>query len=378
MPNVKAPAFFSYARTDAADALRLAADLKKAGANVWLDQVDIPPGRPWDREVEHALRVCDEMLLILSPASVDSVNVMDEVSFALQQRKTVIPLLFQECQIPLRLHRLQYIDFRSDYEDGLRRLLRSLAAENQVQVPPGPPATEPLPGGNPDDSRAVLRVNPASREYNTIMAAVRAAAEGDRILVEEGTYRENVVLHKPVEIIGEGDRETVIIESDDGNAVSFDAPRGRISNLTIRHSGNSHSAVKITRGRLLLEECDITSRGLSCVSIQYDADPTVRGNRIHGGRQEGLYAGEGAAGLIEDNEIFENGLAGVAVWRGASPAIRGNEIYGCKEGIYIGDGGRGIIEENRIHHNRGPAIKTEGGEPTLRPNQDYQNAAGGL
>lgn len=36
-------------------ALRVTADLKQAGANVWLDQLDIPPGRQWDREVEQAL-----------------------------------------------------------------------------------------------------------------------------------------------------------------------------------------------------------------------------------------------------------------------------------------------------------------------------------
>ena len=33
-------------------------------------------------------------------------NVLDEVSFALKKQKTVIPVLYQDCEIPLRLHRL--------------------------------------------------------------------------------------------------------------------------------------------------------------------------------------------------------------------------------------------------------------------------------
>ncbi len=135
--------------------------------------------------------------------------------------------------------------------------------------------------------------------------------------------------------------------------------------------------MKITRGRLELEDCDITSRGLSCVSIQHGAEPLVRGNHIHDGRQEGVYAGEGASGAIENNKIYMNSLAGVAIWRTASPTVRGNEIYGCKEGIYVGDRGSGLIENNKIHDNRGPGIKTEGGEPTMGPNEEYRNNLGG-
>lgn len=48
-------AFFSYCREDSDFALRLAGDLKEAGASVWLDQLDIVPGQRWDRAVEDAL-----------------------------------------------------------------------------------------------------------------------------------------------------------------------------------------------------------------------------------------------------------------------------------------------------------------------------------
>jgi parallel beta-helix repeat protein len=352
MENAKPPAFISYARNDREYALRLATDLKKSGASVWIDP-DIRPGYRWDAEIDKALRACEEVILILTPQSVDSENVMDEVSFALDEKKAILPLLFQDCEIPYRVRRWQWIDFRNAYETGLNQLLSRLGDQNQI------------------------RVAPAGSKYNTIMAGVLAAGEGERILIEEGAYEGSVALHKPVEIVGIGNRERIVIECSNDNCFLFDATQGRISNLTIRYTGGGeYSAVKITKGRLLLESCDVTSRGLSCISIQYDAEPTVRGNRIHGGRQEGVYAGEGASGIIEGNEIFENSLAGVAVWRGAAPTIRDNEIYGCKEGVYIGDRGRGIIDKNRIHHNRGPGIKTEGGDPTILSNHEYENAGG--
>ena len=119
-------AFFSYCREDSAFAQRLAADLKAAGADVWIDQIDIEPGVPWDAAIEGALKKCTRLLVILSPASVKSGNVRDEVSFALSKQKRVIPILYRKCKIPFRLDRLQQIDFRSDYDHGLTALRNTL------------------------------------------------------------------------------------------------------------------------------------------------------------------------------------------------------------------------------------------------------------
>jgi|HubBroStandDraft_4_1064222.scaffolds.fasta_scaffold188665_1 chaperonin GroEL len=52
---------------------------------------------------------------------------MDEVSFALEEKKTVIPVLYRDCTVPFRLRRVQHVDFRQDYAGGLQVLLRILA-----------------------------------------------------------------------------------------------------------------------------------------------------------------------------------------------------------------------------------------------------------
>ena len=95
--------------------MRLATDLKAAGVSVWLDQLDIVAGQRWASAVQDALNSCPKMLVILSPSSAGSTNVDDEVSFALEERKTVIPVLYRECNIPFRLRPFQYVDFRKDY-----------------------------------------------------------------------------------------------------------------------------------------------------------------------------------------------------------------------------------------------------------------------
>lgn len=122
-------AFLSYAREDSEFALRLAEDLKRAGAAVWIDQRDIEAGQPWDRAVESALNTCPRMLVLLSPAAVSSDNVLNEIARGLRKQKIVIPVLYLECDIPLLLERHQHIDVRSDYASGLKTLLRALAAQ---------------------------------------------------------------------------------------------------------------------------------------------------------------------------------------------------------------------------------------------------------
>jgi hypothetical protein len=118
--------FLSYARADASFALRLAGDLRAAGAAVWVDQLDIRPSERWDRSLEAALRACDGVLVVLSPRSVASENVMDEVGFAIDQRKELIPVLHERCDVPIRISRFQHVDFTRDYAAALERCKSAL------------------------------------------------------------------------------------------------------------------------------------------------------------------------------------------------------------------------------------------------------------
>ena len=148
MPLRTPMAFISYSREDSEFALRLARDLKAAGALVWLDQLDIQPGHAWDSSIEKALLEATRMLLVLSPASVKSENVRNEISFALEEKKIIVPVLHRDCAIPLQLHRIQRVDFRTDYAGGLRALLLHLdvqpavASDNRAEATP---PTVPIP-----------------------------------------------------------------------------------------------------------------------------------------------------------------------------------------------------------------------------------------
>ena len=213
-------------------------------------------------------------------------------------------------------------------------------------------------------------------DFDTIGSAIKAAEPGTRILVRPGTYREGLVIDKPLETLGDGKREDIVVEAKEKNAVLFKSSMGRIANLTLRQRGGGNwYCVNVAQGRLDLSDCDISSDSLACIAIHDGADPVVRRNRIHDGKEGGVFVHSEGRGTIEDNEITGNVCAGIAIQEGADPVVRRNRIHdGKQSGVFIHSEGRGTIEDNEITGNgiSGVAV-LDSGNPTVRNNRITNN-----
>ena len=118
--------FISYSRKNTETAKRLAVSLREAGANTWLDQENIPSGAKWDIEIQNAITQCTHLIVVITNDSVQSDPVQDEINFAMNKNKMVIPIIFEECELPLRLQRLQWVDLRGNFEEGIQKLILDL------------------------------------------------------------------------------------------------------------------------------------------------------------------------------------------------------------------------------------------------------------
>jgi len=138
-PNEQLRTFISYSRVNQQFALKLACELKSAGFSIWMDQFDIPTGRRWDDEIEKALLECEIFLIIMTPASIASENAKDEIGYAIDHNKRIMPVLLENCEIPLRLRRLQYVDFtQKNFAEGIssaKELLSKLVNEESFPAP---------------------------------------------------------------------------------------------------------------------------------------------------------------------------------------------------------------------------------------------------
>lgn len=212
-------------------------------------------------------------------------------------------------------------------------------------------------------------------DYTSVSEALRAAAAGARLLVRPGLYSESVIIDKPVQIIGDGARGDIIVESAGASCVLMRTDEALVRGLTLRELTGSSGmdegffAVDIPQGRLTLEDCDITSASLSCVGVHNDTtNPVIRRCRIHTSADSGIYIFNAAAGTVEECDIFNHTNAGVAVTERAKPTLRHCRVYAGKHaGIVFWNGGVGLVEECEIFGNAkaGVGINDEG-DPVLR------------
>ena len=77
MSSKEAKIFISYSRADFDFALKLGKDLRSAGANIWIDQLDVPLGEHWDDVAEKAFPPCPRAFcpLVFAPLTWKAVSV---------------------------------------------------------------------------------------------------------------------------------------------------------------------------------------------------------------------------------------------------------------------------------------------------------------
>lgn len=162
-------AFISYSRANSDFATRLTEDLKAAGHDIWFDQFNIPTGSRWDDEIEKALRSCAVFLLILSPASMQSQNVKDEVGYAIDAGKHILPVMIEPCDIPFRLRRFQFVNFIDrSYEESLAEI-----GDLLVQ------AEKPQPKLDSTDKPAAAKRPPAPTEKKSTIGGDQNIIQGN-------------------------------------------------------------------------------------------------------------------------------------------------------------------------------------------------------
>ena len=79
--------YLSHARKDGPLAIRLAEQLRRASFDVWLSEDSIVPGQNWAKETGKALDDAELMVVLLTPAAMESDALRQDIEFALGSRK---------------------------------------------------------------------------------------------------------------------------------------------------------------------------------------------------------------------------------------------------------------------------------------------------
>jgi TIR domain len=106
--------FISYSRDDTKIVQNIEEQLLNAGISTWRDAKNIGAGAAWDSSIEQAIIGANHVLAVVSAKSITSQNVADEIEFARERKKIIIPLLLDDSPLPMRMHRSQAIDLRTN------------------------------------------------------------------------------------------------------------------------------------------------------------------------------------------------------------------------------------------------------------------------
>lgn len=126
------PVFISYSRSDSEFVDQLAMQLVANRVSVWMDRWELRVGDSIVNKLQSALIEASALLVILSKESVKSDWCNKELNSGImremnEKRVIVLPVLIEDCTIPMFLQEKLYADFRKDHDAGLRSVLEALA-----------------------------------------------------------------------------------------------------------------------------------------------------------------------------------------------------------------------------------------------------------
>jgi HEAT repeat protein len=140
--NADGHIFLSYRGIEADFALQLAADLKNAGVNLWMDRFEIKPGEDWRGSIQQAINDCAAIIAAVSPDYVVSEYCLKELLRANDLKRPIFPVLLRSVEAkdwPFVIQGVQYVDFTNWRDEGAYRqhfdlLLKELRRKASGQI----------------------------------------------------------------------------------------------------------------------------------------------------------------------------------------------------------------------------------------------------
>ncbi|HUT38207.1 MAG TPA: protein kinase [Methanoregula sp.] len=151
-------------------------------------------------------------------------------------------------------------------------------------------------------------VAPSGAEFTSIQAAINRAFPGDTILVKSGTYRENLLLDKKIDLIGvdSGGGAPIIDPVKKGNAMEIHADSCRVEGFTIQNIELLNGIrVKSSMNTIRRNTFLNNANGIFLVSAIKN---TIYGNTITNSSQFGIALEDSNENLIEENILSKNSI----------------------------------------------------------------------
>ena len=203
--------------------------------------------------------------------------------------------------------------------------------------------------------------------------AIAAAAPGDTIEVTGGVFHGNLVVDRPLTLIGlDG---ATLDGNGAGTVLRLEAPDTTVRGFVVQNSGDSldreDSGIIAAAPRALVEGNQLINV-LFGIYINAAPGSTVRGNTIEGQDLEIARRGDLIRLWDSDDVLIENNVTrrgrDAVLWYSEHMTLRGNDFSHGRYGLHFMYCDDAIIEGNRLTNNSVGAYLMYGRRLTLRDN----------
>ncbi len=134
--------FLCHNSTDKAAVKAIGRELRARGLRPWLDEWELQPGLPWQRELERQIKTIRSAAVLVGESGFGPWQSEELESFLRQfvkRRCPVIPVVLPECatvpELPAFLDNRTWVDFRTDDPDPWERLIWGITGERPAPEP---------------------------------------------------------------------------------------------------------------------------------------------------------------------------------------------------------------------------------------------------
>ena len=237
-----------------------------------------------------------------------------------------------------------------------------------------------------DKDRNIIYVNwDGTGDYTTIQEGINVANSGDTVFVYNGTYYENVVVDKSINLTGEDRSDTIIDGGRSGNVVLLSADGVNISGFTIQNAGGGSyiAGINITSSNNIIMDNNISSNNNGGIYIfSINNNNVISGNNVMN-NFNAVALRSSTNSTVSNNNIYDNTGEGLAFWNCSSDSILNNTIYsnvrnGIRLDAYGGTTTNNIVMGNNISSNGCNGIWLRCADNNTITGNEIQNSPKGI
>jgi len=223
-----------------------------------------------------------------------------------------------------------------------------------------------------------------SKDFLKVQDAIDYADDGDRVIVYDGVYYENVIVDKRLELsVSVGDNAT-INGGGTGNVVLITADSVEMTGFLVTGSGSGaeDAGIRLEADKITLSEnhCDDNANGIYLTLVngfQKNSQNWIIMNEVSNNRH-GIVLFSSENCVVERNNIFLNSDAGISMKSSDHNQVENNECSNNSQGIHIQSSNNITIGNNSCIFNTGPGIYLEGTEDSVVLNNSCSHNENGI